>query len=77
MQGGKAGPDPHIMQCDDYNKKIDDPVNWSFDYVYIGKVEIDAKAEEHFRDTSKHFATPLLCTRTATQTFNCVYDTKD
>jgi hypothetical protein len=42
--------------------------------VYVAKVEVDEKSEEVFRDTAKHFAVPLLCTRIDTRIFSCVYD---
>jgi hypothetical protein len=72
IQGGKIGPDPKEMQCVDQKKE--DPNDMAWEFVYIGRVEIDGKAEEVFRDAKSHFAVPLLCTRTATQVFNCVYD---
>jgi hypothetical protein len=69
----KPGSDPKAMHCyDDFEKGNVMSPAWEF--VYIGKVELDDKSEELFRDTKKHFAVPLLCTRTETQIFSCVYN---
>jgi hypothetical protein len=72
IEGGKMGSDPKEMQCVDQKKEDLNDMIWEF--VYIGRVEVDAKAEEVFRETKNHFAVPLLCTRTAAQVFSCVYD---
>jgi len=74
VEGGKSGSDPKEMHCVDQKKEDSNDMTWEF--VYVGKVEVDDKAENVFRDTKKHFAVPLLCTRRATQIFSRVYDTK-
>jgi hypothetical protein len=72
VEGGKAGSDPKEMQCVDHKKE--DPNDMAWEFVYVGKVEVEDKAEEVFRNTKQHFAVPLLCTRTATQSFSCILD---
>jgi len=71
-EGRKGGSDPKEMQCVDHKKE--DPNDMAWEFVYVGKVEVDAKSEDVFRDTGKHFAVPLLFTRTDTRIFSCVYD---
>jgi hypothetical protein len=72
VEGGKRGSDPKEMQCVDHKKE--DPNDMAWEFVYVGKVVVDDKSEEVFRHTEKHFAVPLLCTRTDTRIFSCVYD---
>jgi hypothetical protein len=73
VEGIKPGSDPKEMHCyDDFDKG--NVMHPSWEFVYIARVELDDESEQAFRDRKKHFSVPLLCTKTATQVFGCVYD---
>lgn len=71
VQGGKAGPDPKEMWCNDQKKT--DPDDMAWEYIRIVTVSLDDESEKSFHD-GQHFAVPLICQESSKTEMNCVFD---
>jgi hypothetical protein len=71
VRGGKAGPDPKEMLCNDQKKSDPDDMEW--EYVRISNISLDATSETTFHN-SENWAVPLLCQEQTSSELKCIFD---